>query len=481
MPDAGGGKTAPSQPPSRLSLAQIFAFSATSLPTSALVIGIAIFLQPHLARNLGVPLMVVAGALFTVLLLDFGIDLVLGLLMDRTHWKIGRYRVWFVAGVPILAGGVALLFFTQRGVTAPYLVASLFVLYLGLSIITLAHAAWSATVVTSYNERSRVYGLMAPMGIVGSIAALLFPVISAALHGTSTDAVHWMGWFIILLLPVTALIVVASIPEPIAPDAKKKESAPIKEYWELVKKPSFLRLLFGEAFLVLGPGWMSNIYIFFFTSSRGFTEAQASILLVVYVIAGVIGAPVTGWLAMKFGKHRALIATTSAYSLGLCTVMITPKADIVAALPTLFWCGFMAAGFNLMTRAMTADFGDEIRLEQGKERITLLYAGTGLAAKLAGASAGIFTASVLTWVGFDPKLAHNTPEAIRGLELAYIVGPIVFVMLGGLCFLGWNLNAEKHSKIRAELDARDALYAEAPIIESVTAADQEPPVVVPKT
>ncbi|HVY02884.1 MAG TPA: MFS transporter, partial [Caulobacterales bacterium] len=263
MPDAGS-RAAPSEPPKRLSIAQIFAFSATSLPTSALVIGIAIFLQPHLARNLGVPLMVVAGALFAVRMLDFGIDLVLGLLMDRFRWRLGRYRVWLVGGAPILAGGVAALFFAREGVGSLYLISALFALYLGLSILTLAHAAWSATVVTSYHERSRVFGLMAPIGVLGSLCALMFPVIAEAMHATSTQSIHALGWFIIILMPITVASVVWQIPEPITKDVKHA-SAPLREYWDLVKRPSFLRLLFGEAFLVLGPGWMSNIYIFFFT------------------------------------------------------------------------------------------------------------------------------------------------------------------------------------------------------------------------
>jgi GPH family glycoside/pentoside/hexuronide:cation symporter len=134
----------------------------------------------------------------------------------------------------------------------------------------------------------------------------------------------------------------------------------------------------------------------------------------------------------------------------------------------MLWCGFMASGFGLMTSAMTADFGDEIRLEQGKERITLIYSFTGLMAKLAGAGAGMFTFSILALVGFNPvEGAVNTPSAIRGLELAYVVGPIFFVMLGGACFLGWRLDAARHADIRAQLDERDARMSEAPILESL--------------
>jgi len=64
--------------------------------------------------------------------------------------------------------------------------------------------------------------------------------------------------------------------------------------------------------------------------------------------------------------------------------------------------------------------------------------------------------------------AVNTPEAIRGLELAYLIGPVFFVMVGGACFLGYKLTAQRHGEIRAELERRDAVYDEAPVLQSIT-------------
>jgi len=172
---------------------------------------------------------------------------------------------------------------------------------------------------------------------------------------------------------------------------------------------------------------------------------------------------------MRISKHRTLFLASVAYSLGLCTVLLVPKANFLLAIPTMVWCGFMAAAFTMMTRAMTADFGDEIRLEQGRERITLIYAFTGLMAKVASAMAGVITYAVLSVIGFNPaEGAINTPEALQGLKLAFTVGPIVFVMLGGASFLGWKLDAETHARIRTDLEARDSLHAEAPVVESLT-------------
>ena len=149
--------------------------------------------------------------------------------------------------------------------------------------------------------------------------------------------------------------------------------------------------------------------------------------------------------------------------------MAIPQGNMLIGAIPMFMAGFMAAGFNVLTRAMTADVADEVRLEQGKERSGLLYAITVMTTKIAGAFSIGLTFWVLSKVGYlAADGATNTPEAIHNLELAYLIGPVVFVMLGGACMIGYKLGAERHAEIRAELDARDALYDEAPIIESVT-------------
>jgi Na+/melibiose symporter-like transporter len=253
-------------------------------------------------------------------------------------------------------------------------------------------------------------------------------------------------------------------------DVQTTQRFPVRDYWQLVKKPAMIRLILAQTCLTLSPGWMSALYLFFFKDVLGFSIATASALLGVYVLAGVAGAPITTWVSSRIGKHRTLMLTTSAYSIGLCAVMVIPKdGDILAAIPVMLWCGGMASGFNLLIQSMTADVGDEVRLEQGKQRMSLIYSLTALAAKIAGAFAIFLTYWVLAKVGYNAKdAAHNTAHAIFGLEMAYVVGPIVFAMLGGACFIGWKLDAKRHGEIREALDARDMAFSEAPIIESLT-------------
>ena len=98
-----------------------------------------------------------------------------------------------------------------------------------------------------------------------------------------------------------------------------------------------------------------------------------------------------------------------------------------------------------------------------------------MTSKIAGAFSIGLTFWVLDKVGYIAKEgATNTPVAIHNLELAYLIGPVIFVMLGGACMIGYKLNAERHGEIRRQLDERDALYDEAPIIESVSGEAANP-------
>ena len=458
-------KHAPANGPRPLSTPTALSFSTLAFPLGALAVAVSVYIPPFFASHLGVNLTLIGVAFFVVRMLDLGVDPVLGLVMDRTRTRFGRYRVWVLIGGPILMAAVYALFEAPSGIGLPYLIFWLLVFYLGNSILGLGHSAWAATLATEYHQRSRIFGILAAAGVIGAMTVLVIPIGAAHFGLSEAGGVKAMGWFIFAMIPVVVLLVALRTPEHIARTAP--EHFQFKDYLSLITKPDLLRLFLAQMALTLGPGWMSALYMFFFTDSRGFSTEQASALLLVYVVAGILGAPLTARLAMRFSKHRTLMVTTTAYSLGLCTVMFLPKGSMSFGIPMMFWQGFMAAGFDLMIRAMLADVADEVRLEQGQERLSLIYALNALANKIASAFAIVLTFPLLAQIGFNPADgAVNTEGAIRGLELAFIVGPIVFVMLGGACVLGWKLDADKHATIREELERRDALYAEAPILES---------------
>ena len=179
---------------------------------------------------------------------------------------------------------------------------------------------------------------------------------------------------------------------------------------------------------------------------------------------------------MKIGKHRALQLASTGYSIGLLSLIFIPKGAFLLAAGPMFVLGFLAASFPMLDRAMVADVGDAVRLDHGKQRVSLLFAMITSSQKIAAALSIGLSFTVLGWVGFNPKEgAVNAPGAVLGLELVYLITPVVFVMIGGACYLGYKLDSKRHGEIRTALDEMDARaiaeaqpgVIEAPIIEAI--------------
>lgn len=444
----------------------VLAFASASIPIQALVLAVAVHLPRYFASHVGLELAAVGAAFAMVRLIDIPIDVGIGMAMDRTRSRFGRYRVWMTLGAPVLMAGLYFVLLANSSTSQLGLSGILLFLYIGYSMVYLSHLAWGGVLGPTYEQRSKVFGAVIGLGVAGAMAVLIIPIVMQQLGSSEGQGVRAMVWFIIGAVPVTVLIVLLTTREPIT--REHGTAFGLRDYLTLLKRGNVIRLLAADLCATLGPGWMAALYLFYFKDSRGFDTTAANLLLMIYIAAGFAGAPFAAWLANRLGKHRALMITTTIYSIGLIVVPFLPSGAFLLFAPGMFIIGAMAAGFTVMIRALTGDIADEIRLDTGREWMGLMYALTIGTTKIAsGLSALTFV--LLAYIGYQAKAgAVNTPEAIRSLELVYIVGPIFFVMLAGACFIGYKLTPERHAEIRRKLEERDAEADPAAALESLT-------------
>jgi len=448
----------PKAPPvGAASLATVLAFACVSIPIAALQLAVSVHLPRYFASTMGLELALVGAAFSVVRLIDIPIDAMMGVAMDRTRTSFGRYRVWLLAGAPVLMAGFYMVLAAPHGVGLSYLIGSLLVMYLGYSAVYLAHLAWAGRLAPSYQQRSRIFGAITGMGVVGAMAVLLIPVWVTSRGGSDGEGVRAMIWAIIAATPVTVLAALASTRETVARD--HSTAFRFRDYVMLLRRGNVLRLMAADFFVTLGPGWMAALYLFYVRDSRGFDFLEANLLLLIYIAAGFAGAPFAAWLANRLSKHRALMVNTTIYSMGLMVMPFLPPGEFAAYAPLIAVIGAMAAGFTVMIRAIGGDIADELRLDSGREWMGLVYALINATSKLAQAGAILLTFNLaLVAVGYDAREgAVNSPAAIQGLELAFTLGPIAFVMIAGACFVGYRLTPARHAEIRRELERRDAV------------------------
>lgn len=448
------------------------AFAAPSLPLAALGLPLVVYLPNYYVAHLGLSLSVVGSAFLLVRLADIILDPILGGMMDRTRTRWGRFRPWLAAGAPLLMASAYALFMAEPGVTAFYLWAWLIVCYLGYSMGVLSHTAWGSVLSPDYQQRSRIYGWWQAGNVVGMILVLLLPAVLAKLYPGRPAVGMWgMGWFIIALLPLTIGLASSVVGEVQAPAAR--HASGLKQYLALFKRPSVRLLLAADLLMGLAPGIAGALFLFFFERIKGFDNAQASILLLVYFVSALGGAPLWPMLAKAIGKHKALAVAAVLYAVFQVAAMFTPNGQTAVGMVLLMLAGLPYSAAPLLVRSMMADIGDEERLHGGVDRTGLLYAIVNGTVKLGYALAiGVFV--LLEWLGFDPKVPSAQGDAaLIGL---YAVAPAALGLLVCVIILRYPLDATAHAEIRRQLDARDA----AEPLPSPTPEPHVAPLAVPK-
>ncbi len=441
----------------RLSAGALGVFSGPAIPLAALALPLVVYLPHFYTAQMGISLATVGAVFSIVRLLDIGFDPILGAIMDRTRTRFGRFRPWMAASIPILMLASFLVFMPPKGIGAPYVTASLLLLYAGYSMAVLGHLAWGATLAANYHERSRVYGWVQAATVGGMILVLILPIVIARLVPNGDAAgVASMGWFVIVLTPLTIGLAIWRLREPEAV-GQGQTPAHIGMYLKVIRRPAVARIVACTVLIATAPGVTGAIFLFFFRQARGFSAADTNLLLLVYFVGGFAGAPVWSKVAKRIGKHRGMIVSCAYYVLMQSLILLVPHGSMAVGLPLIFLGGVAFSAYLILLRAMTADACDEARLDLNTDCTGMIFALHNSGTKVGSALGVAITFPLLQLFGFLPsERAHNTPAAIHGLELTFVLLPIAFVILGGLSLVGYRLTEARHDAVRMELAARDA-------------------------
>jgi GPH family glycoside/pentoside/hexuronide:cation symporter len=466
--------TASGKAASTLPLHSVFAFACLNLPAAALLLTIGLLMPRFYAGHLGISLAAVGASFFILRLIDVSLDPIVGVMIDRTKTPIGRFRPWVIAGGAVLMFAIYKAFNPPPGVGTGYLIVWVGVLYAGYSMFVLGQAAWGGAIALNYHERSKLYGWMQAIGVLGSVCLLMLSQFTGGkVQFGKHESMGTIGWIMIIAVPLCLAVALMFTPERAAPLTERKRFA-LSDYLAAISRPDMRRLILADLTLTLGPGMTGSIYIFFFHDAKGFSIPNTSSLLVFFIGAGLVGSPFWARVAQSVGKYRAVQIACFCYAISQSTLMAVPRGMYLMTALAMLTVGFCSSAFIPLVRAMVADVADEIRLETGRDLLGACYAMVTTTQKVGLAISVAIVFPVLGLVGYKAAdSAHNTPQAIFGLEMCYLFAPVVFVFVGAAMFIGYRLNAARHAEVRAALDARDGMIDEAAALETLTGATPE--------
>lgn len=439
-----------------LPLPRLLAYATGSMPVYMLLLVLGTYITPFYAGTVGIKLAVLGATLSSLRLIDVGFDFALGWLMDRFETPIGRFKPWFLLSLPVFLVGVYWILNPPEGAGVDYLVPWLLVCYLAYSLLGLSHAAWGANLAHDYHERSRIFGWTQAVAVVGSVSLLLAPLLSrGAIKPGEAASMPKLAWLLMGVAAVAIPLNFLFTPERVVRHVKT-EGTSFKDIAAIFTTGSMFRIVLVDLLLTLGANTTAPMYVFYFHTAKGFPISHVSYLLIPYIGAGIVGAPVWAHIAQRFGKHRGVQIACVAYGVTQSILMAIPAKLLLPTAVGMFAVGFSASAFIPLMRAMVGDATDELRLNTGKERAGVLYSLVILTQKVGTSVTAIIVLPILQFVGFNPKPnGFNTPHAIFGLEMCYLFAPVIFVLIGGVALFGYKLTPKRHGEIRAALEDQE--------------------------
>jgi Na+/melibiose symporter-like transporter len=439
----------------QLNRSTLAAFAAPAAPISALGLPLAVYLPPFYAEEMGLGLTLVGTVFMITRFWDVLTDPVLGVISDGVRSRWGRRRHWLVLSVPIVVVAVYQVFLPEPPVSAAYLLGWMFILYVGWTLLTLSHMSWGAELTPDYHERSRVQAWREIFLIAGMVTVLALPVLieRAAHDSAGTARVAAMGWFIMVLLPLTVALAVLRVPERdggATPHLTWRRAAAIVAANRPLRWILLMDLIAG-----LAGGVVASLFLFVAADHLGL-GGIASALLLLYFLSGCVFVVPMIRLSYRFGKHRTLAGSAAFNGLTLPLLLLVPAGDVALAIIL-----FIAYGVNMgvgpvLFRSMMADVADEDHAESGAQRTGLYYALLVMTNKVGQAlSIGIIY-PILGRMGYVPG-AENSAAAIAGLVSIYVWLPAVCSLIVAAAMWRFPLDHERQRELRRVIEEREVV------------------------
>lgn len=441
----------------RMSGWRLSAFAGPAVPIAALGLPITVYLPPFYASELGLPLTMVGLAFTLSRIWDTVTDPILGFLSDRFPSRWGRRRHWIALSVPIMLLSIFMIFMPPvTHASFGYLLGWMVFMYIGWTMLTVSHMSWGAELSPDYDERSRIQGYREAALIFGMLFVLTMPALIPSLFPDADigqrEKVASMGWFSIILLPLTVLVAVWFVPER---KQKISNAAPIK--WrvalsELRHNSPLRRILAIDLFGGISTGVVTSLYLFL---AHDYLQLgnHAEWMLLAYFGSGVVFVPLILKLSYKFEKHRTLAGASLITAVTLPFVLIIPKGEPIYALILWVLMGTHLGAGSLLIRAITADIVDEDRLRTGEERTGLFYAFINMTTKF-GIAISVGIVYVVLEQGFGYRAGQeNAQSAIDGLATIYVTFPVVLSIINALILWFYPITRARQLETRRALDA----------------------------
>ncbi|WP_026561016.1 MFS transporter [Bacillus sp. J37] len=408
-----------------------------------------------------------AGGVAAIILLvarvwDCFVDPILGLIMERTKSKHGRFRPYILYGAFALCALNILTFYTPDfSMTGKIIYAGITYLLLGTvhSMVSVPYGALATVMTRDTEERT---SLNAYRGVFGQVAGILtgaavMPLIMFLGNGNQQNGFFYAAIVLSLVSAPLLFMTFKNCKEVIAPEAMEKPS--IKESLKAVSSNIPLLLILANLFIVLMGlfGRLGTLtYYAIYVLNR---PELIAVLFTLLSVCGAIGALFLPFVAKFMEKKTLMIFGTIISGVAFIAIYFTSSTNIsMIIIWTIIACIPIGLASPLCF-SMVADCIDEHQVKTGKRADGSIYSVFSLSTKIANAIVGATAASILGLIGYVAN-TQQTPEVVNGINMLVNLGPGILFILSTIPLFFYKITKARASENTQELLRRKSELTE---------------------
>ncbi|MGL4569998.1 MAG: melibiose:sodium transporter MelB [Clostridium sp.] len=403
---------------------------------------------------------VFVGSLFLVARLWDSInDPIMGMIVDNTRSKWGKFRPWILIGTLVNAV-ILVLLFTKPNLEGTPLYVYFAVVYIlwGMTYTIMDIPFWSMIPALSRSKEERekiavIPRIFASLGglLIGSLGLVMVSKLGSGdqLKGYSKFAI-----IIAVLFIISSLVTVINVKDNSA-SSKNKEKINIKQMINILKNNDQLLVFIG---IVLAMNLFSQLIggmaLYYFTYVVG-NENMFSVFIAFSGIAEMSALALFPLFARKIGRKTvfkfACVLEVSGLLLLLAAGLFAPQNTLFIIISSII----LKLGSGLVLGASTvmlADIVDYGEYKLGSRNESIIFSAQTLLVKSASAVSGWLIGIGLATVGYVPGVAQSS-STIFGMRVLMIGIPIIAVILMYTIYkTKYKINGEFHDTILDNLN-----------------------------
>ena len=381
-------------------------------------------------------------------------DPIMGMIVDNTRSRFGKFRPWIFIGT-ILNSVVLFLLFRKPDLegTSLYLYYSVMYILWGMTYTIMDIPYWSMipTLATTKEDREKISVVPRIFASLGGLTVTTFGIalVNKLGNGNQIKGFEYFALGIVIIFIISTIVTCINVKEKTQVQVNN-EKVNIKQAFNILKQNDQLLVFIGIVLaynLAMQLAGGAAIYYFKYVAGKESLFSLYSFFKVAE-IGGLMLFPV---VTRKIGRQQVFRMATILPMFGLITLfisgLIAPQSILFISVSAVLLN--LGSGFLLgSTTVMLADIVDYGEYKLGSRNESIIFSAQTLLVKLASALSGWLIGVGLSLIGYVAGAAVQSNITIIGIRVIMTIIPSIVALVMYVIYKSkYKINGSFHDEI----------------------------------